>query len=241
MPAAPAVAIPNGKRSGNPKTETAFDDDGEARGGAAIRAELNAKKALGVAVVVTRFYGGVNIGKARFEHIRERTAAMLKAAGCVEGVMAESDAWRGAGRALGGGGDGTDALAAALGGIPRPALVPRAPPPPPARVGGAKSTPTPTTARGAGGRASTREGTGRGRGSRTSSAVSAATVEDVRRRMAEAAERRAARSAAAAAIRETTKMTAGPGEGEAVVIDLCGDDSDADDASPAGKRARCDD
>ena len=52
-----------------PMTETFFDDDGETRGGASIRAELNALDAVGVACVVTRAYGGINLGKKRFEHI----------------------------------------------------------------------------------------------------------------------------------------------------------------------------
>ena len=122
VPAPPKPATPGSRKRKAPataavKAESGFDDDGEARGGAAIRAELNARKAVGVACVVTRFYGGENIGKARFEHIRERTAAMLAAAGCREGVMVESDAWRGTGRTLGGAG-GVDALAAALGGVP---------------------------------------------------------------------------------------------------------------------------
>ena len=46
-----------------PMTETFFDDDGETRGGASIRAELNALDAVGVACVVTRAYGGINLGK----------------------------------------------------------------------------------------------------------------------------------------------------------------------------------
>jgi hypothetical protein len=60
VPAPPKPATP-GKRKPSKtapiKTENAFDDDGEARGGASIRAELNARKAVGYAVVVTRFYG----------------------------------------------------------------------------------------------------------------------------------------------------------------------------------------
>ena len=87
-------------RPAKPKVASGFDDDGEARGGAAIRAELNARRALGVAVVVTRSYGGVNLGKARFEHIRDRVRILLDAAGCEPDVPASSDAFRGAGRRL---------------------------------------------------------------------------------------------------------------------------------------------
>lgn len=102
-----------------PMTETFFDDDGETRGGASIRAELNALDAVGVACVVTRAYGGVNLGKKRFEHIRERVSKLVSAAGIEPGTLACSDAFRGAGRAhaLGGGGSAFgDSIAAALGG-----------------------------------------------------------------------------------------------------------------------------
>ena len=59
-------------------------------------------KALGVAVVVARHYGGQNIGKARFNHIRERAGAMLDAIGAQPDVIVQSDAFAGPGRALGG-------------------------------------------------------------------------------------------------------------------------------------------
>jgi hypothetical protein len=97
------------------KVTSDFDDDGESRGGAAIRAELNKQDAVGVAVVVTRAYGGVNLGKKRFEHIRERVLVLLRAAGIEPGAVASSDAFRGvgAGRTLG----GSEGVAAALGGV----------------------------------------------------------------------------------------------------------------------------
>ena len=132
-------------RPAKPKVASGFDDDGEARGGAAIRAELNARRALGVAVVVTRSYGGVNLGKARFEHIRDRVRILLDAAGCEPDVPASSDAFRGAGRRL----DGADGgVAAALGGVPVSAaaetvfpasIVPATVPP--SRLGGAAGNP----------------------------------------------------------------------------------------------------
>jgi len=111
----PAVSLKKKKTT----TETFFDDDGETRGGASIRAELNALDAVGVACVVTRAYGGVNLGKKRFEHIRERVSKLVHAAGIEPGTLARSDAFRGAGRAhaLGGGGSAFgDSIAAALGG-----------------------------------------------------------------------------------------------------------------------------
>jgi putative IMPACT (imprinted ancient) family translation regulator len=98
------------------EVDTFFDDDGESRGGASIRAELNALDAVGVACVVTRAYGGVNLGKKRFEHIRERVSKLIQAAGIEPGRLASSDAFLaiGAGRTLGGVGSG-ESLAGALG------------------------------------------------------------------------------------------------------------------------------
>ena len=112
VPAPPKPPALGTRPSAAPRVDSGFDDDGEPRGGASIRAELNARKALGVAAVVTRAYGGVNLGKARFEHIRERVAVLIQAAGVQPGVMATDDAFRGVGRTLG----GVRALAAALGG-----------------------------------------------------------------------------------------------------------------------------
>ena len=112
VPAPPKPPASGTRPSAAPRVDAGFDDDGEPRGGASIRAELNARKALGVAAVVTRAHGGVNLGKARFEHIRERVAVLIQAAGVQSGVMATDDAFRGVGRTLG----GVRALAAALGG-----------------------------------------------------------------------------------------------------------------------------
>ena len=58
-----------------------MDDDGEARAGSSLRSALRKAKAKGVAVVVARWYGGVNIGKARFRHVQERATALLYALG----------------------------------------------------------------------------------------------------------------------------------------------------------------
>eukprot|EP00928_Gymnodinium_smaydae_P070232 TRINITY_DN54122_c0_g1_i1.p1 TRINITY_DN54122_c0_g1~~TRINITY_DN54122_c0_g1_i1.p1 ORF type:complete len:412 (-),score=69.86 TRINITY_DN54122_c0_g1_i1:258-1493(-) len=57
------------------------DDDGEERAGAALRAELRKERVVGAAVVVARWYGGVNIGKARFRHVQERATTLLQACG----------------------------------------------------------------------------------------------------------------------------------------------------------------
>ena len=45
---------------------------GEAHGGQRLLGALTRAKATNVAVMVSRVYGGQNIGKARFEHIVER-------------------------------------------------------------------------------------------------------------------------------------------------------------------------
>ena len=58
-----------------------MDDDGEDRAGSSLRSALRKAKAKGVAVVVARWYGGVNIGKARFRHVQERATALLYALG----------------------------------------------------------------------------------------------------------------------------------------------------------------
>lgn len=61
-----AYRVPDGlTKAGKQRFKAAFDDDGEPRGGAAARAELNALRACGVAVVVTRVWGGENLGKVR--------------------------------------------------------------------------------------------------------------------------------------------------------------------------------
>jgi len=60
------VCSAGGKR---PKVEKGYEDDGEARGGQRLLGALTKIAAADVAVVVSRVYGGVNIGKRRFELI----------------------------------------------------------------------------------------------------------------------------------------------------------------------------
>ena len=80
------------------------DDDGEARAGASLRAALRKQKVSGCAVVVARWYGGVNIGKARFQIIQERAVSLLRLLGHTEGMTMEQLKWAkaGQGRRLGG-------------------------------------------------------------------------------------------------------------------------------------------
>jgi hypothetical protein len=202
--------------------ETSFDDDGEPRGGASIRAELNKLDAVGVACVVTRAYGGVNLGKKRFEHIRERVAKLCAAAGIEPGTLVSSDAFRNAGRAnvlgtetIGRENVSNARLAAALGG---------------ARTGGDPENKT---------SAENLEGDVSAAATDFSNGVSASAVEalfsknkkrkktapkkkalpasvadDIRARLAEAAERR----------RVENERKCFPGNAADGVIDLCGDD-----------------
>lgn len=190
-------------------TETFFDDDGETRGGASIRAELNALDAVGVACVVTRAYGGVNLGKKRFEHIRERVSKLVAAAGIEPGTLARSDAFRGAGRAhaLGGGGSAFgDSIAAALGG---------------AAGGGGCGGPEGSVSRRTDASGVSAQFS-RKRGKEAKKTLPRSVADDIRARLAEAAERRRRENAK----RENAKRA---GDG---VVNLCDDDE------PIAKRAR---
>lgn len=221
----PEKKKPAEKEKKKTPVETSFDDDGEPRGGASIRAELNKLDAVGVACVVTRAYGGVNLGKKRFEHIRERVSKLCAAAGIEPGTLALSDAFRYAGRAhvLGTTTIGTAVstinarLAAALGG---------------ARDGGdpenktsAENLEGDVSAAAAdvanGVSASAVEALfsknkKRGKTARKKKALPASVADDIRARLAEAAERR----------RVENERKCFPGNASAAdgVIDLCGDD-----------------
>lgn len=220
----PEKKKPAEKKKKKTPVETSFDDDGEPRGGASIRAELNKLDAVGVACVVTRAYGGVNLGKKRFEHIRERVSKLCAAAGIEPGTLVSSDAFRNAGRAnvLGTTTIGKESvsnahLAAALGG---------------ARTGGDPENKT---------SAENLEGDVSAAATDFSNGVSASAVEalfsknkkrkktapkkkalpasvadDIRARLAEAAERR----------RVENERKCFPGNAADGVIDLCGDDDE---------------
>ncbi len=62
------------------------DDDGEDRGGSSLRAALRREGFTGVAACVARWYGGVNIGKARFTHIQDCAVRAFQAGGLVRGA-----------------------------------------------------------------------------------------------------------------------------------------------------------
>jgi hypothetical protein len=74
------------------------DDDGETRAGGKLLGILRKINARGVSVVVARWYGGVNIGKARFRHICDRASKLLVGCGLTgePGSLMEA-AWHSAG------------------------------------------------------------------------------------------------------------------------------------------------
>lgn len=59
------------------KLQKAYDDDGESNGGQRLMGCLTRLKATDVAVMVSRVYGGQNLGKARFDHICGAAEALL--------------------------------------------------------------------------------------------------------------------------------------------------------------------
>ena len=69
-----------------PEVVKEFDDDGETNGGRRLLGMLSKEGAVGVAVLVSRVYGGVNLGKARFEHIMRAGRTLLLACGHEKGV-----------------------------------------------------------------------------------------------------------------------------------------------------------
>ena len=82
------------------KVAKEYDDDGEARGGQRLLGCLTQLKATNVAVIVSRVWGGQNLGKARFDHICTAARELLAAVGHQPGVGIRHD-W-GSGHALGG-------------------------------------------------------------------------------------------------------------------------------------------
>ena len=95
------------------KVQKEYDDDGEAHGGQRLLGSLTKAKVVNVAVVVSRVYGGENIGKARFEHICERATSLLTEVGHVPGVGIQHG-W-GEGQRLGGSPGPTPAVASSSG------------------------------------------------------------------------------------------------------------------------------
>lgn len=87
------------------KIEKKYDDDGEARGGQRLLGCLTKVKALGCAVIVSRVWGGQNLGQARFAHIATCATRLLEALGHRPGVGIDHG-W-GVGMRLGAGSSGS--------------------------------------------------------------------------------------------------------------------------------------
>ena len=61
------------------------DDDGESSSGAKLASLLELTGAQNVLVVVSRWYGGIHLGPARFKYIAATGRAMLEEAGMLGG------------------------------------------------------------------------------------------------------------------------------------------------------------
>ena len=157
-----------GQKKGGKRVEKAYEDDGEARLGQRLLGSLTKQGACDVAAVVSRVYGGENIGKRRFEIVADTAATLLGQVGHVPGVGI-CHSW-GSGNVLGGSS--------------------------PAADGGAAAGPSSSGGGGSGGGGSRSGGGGSGSKKRKMSAADAAEEEAQRRAaqreaMAMAAERRA--------------------------------------------------
>lgn len=91
--------------------EKAYDDDDEARGGQRLLGTLNRLKGTNVAVMVSRVWGGQNLGKARFEHIARAAEELMASLNHQPGTGIVHD-W-GHGQSLGGGTSSSSSVAAA--------------------------------------------------------------------------------------------------------------------------------
>jgi hypothetical protein len=91
-----------------PGGSSSSHDGGEKKFGTTALAKLGELKAKGCAVLVARFWGGEECGKARFQHIRDGITVALTDAGHMKGEKLEEAGWRngGVGMELGGGGGG---------------------------------------------------------------------------------------------------------------------------------------
>ena len=67
------------------------DDDGERGGGACLLRSLQASGATGVVVVVSRWFGGVQIGADRFKHVSAVARAALAENGFGNGASSSSN------------------------------------------------------------------------------------------------------------------------------------------------------
>merc|ERR1719195_206805 len=68
------------------KMAAGSDDDGEDRAGGKLLGVLKTENAVGVAMLVSRWFGGVNLGQARFTHICNAAKELLVDTGQMHGV-----------------------------------------------------------------------------------------------------------------------------------------------------------
>ncbi|GMH69997.1 hypothetical protein TrST_g14146 [Triparma strigata] len=93
-----------------PDGSSSSDDDGEKSYGTNALSVLRALKAHSVVVVVARFYGGVDVGAVRHQHVKDSVKTALVDAGHQPGERIEEVMWRkgGEGNVLGGEATGTE-------------------------------------------------------------------------------------------------------------------------------------
>jgi len=75
------------------KKETFKDDDGEKKAGGKLLTMLNKQKVLGAVVVVSRWYGGQNLGPVRFKHITGSALKVLQTHGMKANVVMGKIEW----------------------------------------------------------------------------------------------------------------------------------------------------
>ena len=67
-----------------------YDDDGEDAAGGRLLHLLQILDVKNIAVVVTRWYGGVKLGPARFTHINNAARVLLQKCGQLNSEVSES-------------------------------------------------------------------------------------------------------------------------------------------------------
>mmetsp|Transcript_44216 Transcript_44216/g.87222 ORF Transcript_44216/g.87222 Transcript_44216/m.87222 type:complete len:157 (+) Transcript_44216:190-660(+) len=87
---------PNAEGGAEEEIEAGHDSDGERWAGAKLQGQLRELGADGVAVVVTRWFGGTLLGPARFRHILDASESVLKQNGLVsQGMFSRGGVARG--------------------------------------------------------------------------------------------------------------------------------------------------
>lgn len=73
----------------------AYDDDGESAAGGRLAFLLDVTKAEDVLVVVSRWYGGINLGADRFKHISNAARDALDKGGFLPAIAKDTKKTRG--------------------------------------------------------------------------------------------------------------------------------------------------